>query len=71
MLIGSEAGRKWCDTEKKEAVDAFIAATDALLHLFVSWAVTKEIVAKQRADAADKGGNRPPRGNYSVAEQND
>ena len=55
MLIGSEAGRKWRDTEKKETVDAFIAATDALLHLFVSWAATKEIVAKQRADAADKG----------------
>lgn len=56
MSIGREAGRKWLDTEKKEAVDAFIAATDALLHLFVSWAVTKETAAKQRPAEADKGG---------------
>ena len=55
MLIGSKAGRKWSDIEKKEAVDAFIAATDALLHLFVSWGVTKEIVAEQRADVTEKG----------------
>jgi hypothetical protein len=53
MHIGSKAGRKWSDSDKKEAVDAFIAATDALLHLFVSWAVTKERVAQQRMKEQD------------------
>lgn len=52
--VGSEAGRNWRTEEKKEAVDAFIAATEILFNLFYSWGYTKETMAKQRKSKAGK-----------------
>jgi hypothetical protein len=54
FAIGPNAGRIWTDEEKKEAVDAFIAATSALMYLFVSWVITKEKVASQRATSQNR-----------------
>ena len=54
--VGSEAGRQWQTEEKKEAVDAFIAATEILLTLFYSWGYTKETVARQRQNSENEGG---------------
>lgn len=51
--IGFGAGRAWKEAEKKEAVDAFIGATEVLCDLLGSWGVTKEKVAGEHY-AADQ-----------------
>lgn len=47
--IGFGAGRNWTEEEKKEAVDAFIRATEILYDLLRSWGVTKAKIAAERS----------------------
>jgi len=47
--IGPGAGRKWLEHERKEAVDAFIGATEVLCSLIGAWEVAKKQGASRRA----------------------
>ena len=49
--LGSGAGRQWTEAELNEAVEAFTAATRALIELSHDWTLCKRQVAAERESA--------------------
>lgn len=63
--VGPGVGRNWPENERKEAADAFIAATEALCHVIGSWIFVKRQVASIRTNEdisgrTDEGERRGP-----------